>query len=193
MEIILATNNKYKYEEISKILPQFIKLLSLNDIKYFDKIDEPYNTIEDNALHKARVLYHLTGKNIIADDTALEIEALNGAPGVFSARFAGENCSYQDNIDKVLTLLKDVKKRKATFRTIIALIINGKEYIFEGKIEGHITEKPRGENGFGYDPIFQPDGYTKTFAEMSLDEKNKISHRYKAIQKLIDFLNNIIK
>lgn len=190
MELLFATNNKNKFEEIKNILPTSIKILSLEDIGFNQKIDEPFLTIEENALHKARILYHLTKKNVISDDTALEIEALNGEPGVFSARYAGENCSYEDNINKVLTLMKNINNRKAVFRTIICLIFNDKEYLFEGKIEGVITKEPKGINGFGYDPIFQPLGYMKTFAEMSMEEKNKISHRSQAINKFIEFINN---
>lgn len=190
MELLFATNNKNKFEEIKNILPPTIKLLSLNDIGFNQKIDEPFLTIEENALHKARTLHLLTKKNVISDDTALEIEALDAQPGVFSARFAGENCSYEDNINKVLTLMKDIDNRKAVFRTIICLIFNNKEYLFEGKIEGIITKEPRGKNGFGYDPIFQPSGSMKTFAEMSMEEKSKISHRSQAINKFIEFINN---
>ena len=193
MELLVATHNKHKFEEIKSIIPSTFKLLSLNDINFNKEIEEPYLTIEENALHKAKTLYALTGMNIIADDTALEIEALYNKPGVFSARFAGENCSYKDNINKVLTLMKDKNNRKAKFRTIIALILNGTEYIFEGKIEGNITKQPRGNMGFGYDPIFEPIGYNKTFAEMSSDEKNKISHRYIALNNLMEFLNNYLQ
>ncbi|NPA68827.1 MAG: non-canonical purine NTP diphosphatase [Chlorobi bacterium] len=191
MELVFATNNKHKLEEVKKILNNKFKILSLNDINCFEEIPETQKTIKGNASQKAHYIYDKYKKNCFADDTGLEIEALNGEPGVYSARYAGENCSFEDNVKKVLQKLEGIKNRKARFKTVISLIINNKEYLFEGIINGTVIDKKRGKSGFGYDPIFLPDGFNKTFAEMLPEEKNKISHRALATQKLINFLENI--
>ncbi|MDX9697226.1 MAG: non-canonical purine NTP diphosphatase [Bacteroidales bacterium] len=188
MELVFATNNRHKLEEIQHLLGSKIKLLSLNDIHCSEEIPEDYFTLEENASQKARYIFDKYNVNCFADDTGLEIEFLKGEPGVLSARYAGENKDSQANIDKVLTELKGVNNRKARFRTVIALIINGCETQFEGIVEGTILTERHGDSGFGYDPIFLPDGYNLSFAEMNLNDKNKISHRARAINKLVDFI-----
>ncbi len=188
MELVFATNNRHKLEEIQHLLGSKIKLLSLNDIHCSEEIPEDYFTLEENASQKARYIFDKYNVNCFADDTGLEIEFLKGKPGVLSARYAGENKDSQANIDKVLTELKGVNNRKARFRTVIALIINGCETQFEGIVEGTILTERHGDSGFGYDPIFLPDGYNLSFAEMNLNDKNKISHRARAINKLVDFI-----
>lgn len=193
MQLVFATSNINKLKEIQAIVGNEYQLLSLKDIGYTQEIEEPYNTIEENALHKAKTIFKSHQINCFAEDTGLLIDALNGEPGVFSARYAGEHKSAEDNINKVLQQLKGVEqpKRKAKFKTAIALILNGKEYEFIGEAEGFINLKPIGSNGFGYDSIFFYPKFGKTFAQISLDEKNKISHRKKATQKLINFLKSI--
>jgi XTP/dITP diphosphohydrolase len=188
MEIVFATNNENKTREIRNILGSSFTLLSLSDLNINEEIPENEPTLEGNAMHKARYIYKIVNMDVFADDTGLEIDALNGMPGVNSARFAGENKDSDANIDKVLTLMGAAKNRKARFRTVIALIMNDKEYLFEGIVKGEILKEKRGDGGFGYDPVFVPEGYNITFAEMSLDEKNKISHRAKAFIKLKEFL-----
>lgn len=188
MKLVFATNNRHKLEEIQHLLGSKIKLLSLNDIHCSEEIPEDYFTLEENASQKARYIFDKYNVNCFADDTGLEIEFLKGKPGVLSARYAGENKDSQANIDKVLTELKGVNNRKARFRTVIALIINGCETQFEGIVEGTILTERHGDSGFGYDPIFLPDGYNLSFAEMNLNDKNKISHRARAINKLVDFI-----
>jgi len=169
------------------------QLLSLKDIGHTEDIEEPYSTLEENALHKANTIFKTHQINCFAEDTGLLIDVLNGEPGVFSARYAGKQRSAEDNINKVLQKMKGVEqdKRKARFKTVIALILNGKAYEFVGEVEGFINLEPVGTNGFGYDPIFYYADFGKTFAQISLDKKNKISHRKKATQKLINFLKNI--
>jgi XTP/dITP diphosphohydrolase len=189
MELVFATNNEHKLTEISHVLGNSFRLISLKDLKITDDIPEDFPTLEENALFKARFINKLTGKNVFADDTGLEIEAINGRPGVHSARFAGPGRDFDANIDKVLLLLGNNENRSAMFRTIIALIIDDKEYIFEGRVTGRITNERHGKNGFGYDPVFLPDGKDITFAEMDLDEKSTISHRADAIKKLKMFLS----
>jgi XTP/dITP diphosphohydrolase len=189
MKLVFASNNKHKVKEISHILDNKITLLSLEEINIREDIPEDEPLIEGNALFKARYVYNATGLNVFADDTGLEIEALNGQPGVHSARFAGENKDSSANISKVLKMLKGVENRKARFRTVIALIFENKEYLFEGIISGTIIDEKRGDEGFGYDPVFIPDGKNLTFAQMTLAEKNKISHRAIAFEKLKEFLN----
>jgi XTP/dITP diphosphohydrolase len=189
MKIVFATNNDNKIKEIRNLLGKSIKLLNLKDLNINEDIPENYPTLEENALFKARFINKLTGMNVFSDDTGLEIEALNGRPGVHSARFAGEHKNFQANIDKVLILMTGVKNRQARFRTVIALIINNVEYFFEGTISGTILAERRGDMGFGYDPIFLPDGENLSFAEMTLGEKNRISHRAIAFKKLELFLN----
>jgi len=188
MKIVFATNNENKTREIKNILGDSFTLLSLQDYNITEDIPENEDTLEGNALHKARTVYNMIHTNVFADDTGLEIDILDGLPGVHSARFAGENKDSAANIRKVLTMMGDTENRKARFRTIIALIIKGKEYIFEGMVNGRILTKERGNDGFGYDPVFIPDGQNITFAEMSLDEKNRISHRAIAFEKLKTFL-----
>jgi XTP/dITP diphosphohydrolase len=189
IKIIFATNNKHKLHEISNLLGDSFNLLSLKDVSIDEDIPEDFPTLKENALFKARYIYRATGMNVFADDTGLEIDALDGRPGVHSARFAGESKDFKANMDKVLMLMQGKENRKARFRTVIALIIDKKEYLFEGTIEGSILNKPRGSEGFGYDPIFLPDGKTESFAEMPLSEKNTISHRAVAFNKLKQFLS----
>lgn len=191
MEIVFASNNAHKLEEVSSKLPSQYKILSLKDI--FGEVDIPETgtTLNENAAIKARYVFERTGKNCFADDTGLEIEALNGEPGVYSARYAGENCTFQDNMDKVLSNLEGKSNRIAKFRTVICLILDGKEYFFEGKVDGEMLTEEHGEKGFGYDPVFRPNGFSESFAQMSLEQKNEISHRGKAVQKLVDFLSDL--
>ena len=190
MQIIFATNNDNKLKEIRHIIGNSFDLLSLGDINFEKDIPENEPTLEGNALFKARYIYQTTGMNVFADDTGLEIEALNGQPGVWSARFAGEDKDSNANIEKVLSLLEKSENRKARFRTVIALIFNSKEYLFEGIINGIIIREKKGIEGFGYDPVFVPEGKNLTFAEMDLDEKNTISHRAEAFKKLKEFLSH---
>jgi XTP/dITP diphosphohydrolase len=192
MELVFATNNKNKIEEVAHLLKNNFQLLSLQDIHCIEELPETGNTLKANALQKAKYIHERFGVNCFADDTGLKIEALNGEPGVFSARYAGEERNAKKNIEKVLTNMKGIKNRNAKFKTIIALLINNnKEYLFEGVINGTIATELKGHNGFGYDPIFIPDGNTKSFAAISLEEKNKISHRAIAVKKLAEFLNNL--
>jgi len=191
MKIVFATRNKHKLFEVSKILPNYIEILNLDDINCEAEIPETSDTIKGNALQKANYVKDHFGADCFADDTGLEIDALGGAPGVYSARWAGKNCSYLDNVNKTLKELKGIKNRTARFKTVIALNLNEKTYLFEGIIEGEITEHTLGVSGFGYDPIFRPEGYSETFAEMALEIKNKISHRAIAVEKLVAFLSAI--
>jgi XTP/dITP diphosphohydrolase len=188
MKIIFASNNVNKIREINNVLGTSFTLLSLKDINMNEDIPENEMTLEGNALHKARHIFNATGMSVFADDTGLEVEALNGRPGVHSARFAGESKDSDANIEKLLYLLRNETNRKARFRTVIALIFEGKEYLFEGTVPGTIITEKRGIKGFGYDPVFIPEGKTLTFAQMDLDEKNQISHRARAFEKLKLFL-----
>lgn len=188
IELVFATNNLNKLAEVQKMLPTSIKLLSLKDIGCNEDIDETESTLEGNAHLKARYIYENYHYNCFADDTGLEVEALNNRPGVYSARYAGKENNAEKNMQKVLSELKDVSNRKAQFRTVIALYLNKETYLFEGVCKGEILKEKRGEAGFGYDPVFMPKGYQKSFAEMETEEKGKISHRGKAILKLVDFL-----
>jgi len=188
MKLVFATNNKNKIKEIKNLIGNSIELLSLADINCHEEIPETSATIAGNALQKAQYVYEKYGYNCFADDTGLEIVSLNGEPGIYSARYAGEQRDANDNMDKVLINLKDQQNRNAHFKTVIALIIDGKETLFEGIAKGEITTTKSGSKGFGYDPIFKPLGYDITFSEMSLDEKNKISHRGKAVKQLSNFL-----
>ena len=190
MQIIFATNNDHKLKEIKHLLGDSFDLVSLSNINFTDDIPENEPTLEGNALFKAQFIHRITGINVFADDTGLEIEALGGKPGVMSARFAGESKDSNANIEKVLQLLGKADNRKAQFRTVIALIFNGKEYLFEGVVKGEIIRRNKGSKGFGYDPVFRPEGKDKTFAEMDLDEKNTISHRARAFGKLKEFLSS---
>lgn len=189
MELVFVTANQNKAAEVQKVVSENIKILSLKDIDCTDDIEETGTTFSDNALIKARYIFGKYKRNCFADDSGLEVEALAGAPGIYSARYAGEPKSDLNNIKKLLENLKDNNNRNACFKTVIALIVNAKEYTFEGKIEGEITREMKGTNGFGYDPVFIPKGYTKTFAEMSADEKNRISHRAIAMKKMNWFLS----
>ena len=189
MELIFATHNQNKVKEISAILPSMIKLKSLRDLNFTDQIPETSKTLKGNALIKARTIFNKFQRDCFADDTGLEVESLNGAPGVYSSRFAGNKKRDEDNIYKLIEELRNHDNTKAQFRTVIALIYNKKEFIFEGIIKGKIINEKKGDNGFGYDPIFQPEHNLLSFAELSTEEKNKISHRAKAFRKLIDFLN----
>ena len=190
-KLVFATNNLHKLEEVSAILGNQIELLGLNDINCHIDIPETADTLEGNALLKSRFIYENYGMNCFADDTGLEVEALEGAPGVYSARYAGDGHNSEANMIKLLDNLKEKKNRKAQFRTAISLIIDEKEYLFEGIIKGEIGTIKKGDSGFGYDPIFVPEGYNETFAELGSDIKNKISHRALAINKLCEFLHSL--
>ena len=189
-KLIFATNNAHKLEEVRAMLQPQYSIISLDEIGCHDDIPETAETLEGNALIKAQFVFDKYGLDCFADDTGLEIDALNGEPGVYSARYAGEACIPEDNIKKVLQLLGDSADRNARFRTSIALILEGKIHYFEGKVEGKIEFSPKGEQGFGYDPIFTPQGYDKSFAQLSAGEKNEISHRGLAIKKLVEFLQH---
>ena len=189
MKLVFATNNLNKLSEIKSLVPSGIEILSLNDINCNEELPETNPTLQENALQKAQYVYQNYGFSCFADDTGLEIEALGGAPGVYSARYAGEECKAEDNMQKVLKKLENEENRNAKFRTVIALIIKGKENLFEGECSGKITKTKSGVEGFGYDPIFTPEGYETTFAEMSKHEKGAISHRGIAVEKLVGFLH----
>lgn len=188
MTLVFASNNEHKIIEIKSLLGANITLLGLRDINVTEDIPEEETTIEGNALAKARYAHKISGMNVFADDTGLEIPSLGGLPGVHSARFAGENKDSSANIDKVLSMLHDKENRQARFRTVIALILDNKEYLFEGIVNGMIIHEKKGNAGFGYDPVFVPEDKTLTFAEMGLSEKNTISHRARAFEKLKEFL-----
>ena len=187
-EIVFATNNNHKLEELRKIADNQLQILSLSDINCNEEIDETGTTLEENALVKARYVKERYGYDCFADDTGLEVEALEGEPGVYSARYAGEGCHPEDNMQKLLSVLQGVKNRNARFRTVIALLINGEAHLFEGVVSGRIIEEKRGGSGFGYDPSFMPEGYQQTFAELGNDIKNRISHRAIATVQLMEFL-----
>lgn len=189
--LVFATNNRHKLEEIRSILGASYPIVSPDEIGCFEDIPETSDTLEGNALLKARHIKTHYGYNGFADDTGLEVKALNNAPGVYSARYAGESKDSNANMRKVLKELENLSDRSARFRTVIALILEEKEYLFEGVVEGTLIEEARGNAGFGYDPVFVPEGYTETFAEMDADVKNKISHRAKAVEKLKAFLDEV--
>lgn len=188
MKLVFASNNKNKIQEIQALVPNAIQIVSLEDIGCFEDIPETDDTIEGNAILKANYVTEKYGYDCFADDTGLEVETLNGAPGVYSARYAGEQKDANDNMDKLLSELSDKPNRKANFKTVIALNLNGKQNLFTGIINGKIIDKKIGTNGFGYDPIFVADGYEKTFAELTMEEKSTISHRGIAVKELILFL-----
>lgn len=190
MKIVFATNNQHKVDEIRSALPESFFIISLKETGIDIDIPEPHNTLQENAAEKARTIHHLTKTDCFSEDTGLEVYALNNEPGVHSARYAGEGKSFDKNIEKLLSKLGSSSEREARFRTVICLILENKEYFFEGICEGEIIAEKRGSKGFGYDPIFIPQGSAKTFAEMSMDEKNHFSHRRKATDKLVTFLNN---
>ena len=191
MALVFATNNRHKLEELQAILGTDFGLLSLNDIGCTDDIPEDEPTLEGNANQKSFYVYNKFGSNCFADDTGLEIEALGGEPGVYSARYAGDEKSAEANIEKVLNKMAKIKNRKARFRTVISLVIDGIEKQFEGVVEGEILTEKKGRSGFGYDPIFQPSGFSQSFAEMELADKNKISHRGRAVEKLVNYLKHL--
>ena len=187
-KIVFATNNKHKLDEIRKITAGKIEILSLSDINCNEDIEETGTTLEENALIKVRYIKNKYGYDCFADDTGLEVEALNGEPGVYSSRYAGAQCNPQDNMNKLLDALQGINNRNAQFRTVIAVTLNNNEHLFEGVVKGHITTEKHGSNGFGYDPVFMPSGYNQTFGELSDEVKNGISHRAVAMEKLIAFL-----
>jgi XTP/dITP diphosphohydrolase len=190
MQLVFATHNLHKLEEVKTLLNSNITVLSLKDINYTDEIEENETTLEGNALIKAKTIFKSLQENCFADDSGLLVDALNGEPGVYSARYAGSQKNDNDNMNKLLDKLKDIENRKAQFKTVLALILNEKEYLFEGIVHGVIAHEKKGTQGFGYDPIFIPDGYSKTFAELTSSEKSTISHRSIALKKLITFLQN---
>lgn len=187
-ELVFATNNKHKLQEVSEMLDGIVLIKSLNDIGLAGDIPETADTLDGNALQKAQWVYERTGLDCFADDTGLEVEALDGRPGVYSARYAGEHCSFDDNINKMLSEMQGKTNRRACFRTVICLIENGEPRYFEGRIDGQILTERYGKEGFGYDPIFMPDRFAVSFAEMPLEVKNHISHRGKAVAKLVEYL-----
>ena len=198
MNLIFATNNTHKLKEIRSLVSDNITILSLRDAGINTEIPEDFETLEENANQKSRFIYDITGTNCFADDTGLEVDSLNGEPGVYSARYSRMgDLQFPDmevskgNIHKLLLKLRNITERKARFRTVISLIINKQHFKFEGIAEGTILKTPRGEEGFGYDPVFQPEGSSLSFAEMSLLEKNRLSHRGKAVENLVDFLNQL--
>ena len=188
MKLIFATNNKHKLQEVRDIVGDRVEVLSLSDIDCNDDIPETADTLQGNALIKARYIYEKYGVDCFADDTGLEVEALDGAPGVYSARYAGEECDSEANMKKLLHNLTDKNNRNAQFRTVIALIINGEERLFNGIVKGVIATEKMGTSGFGYDPIFIPEGFSESFAQMDTSMKNSISHRYRATEELSKFL-----
>ncbi len=188
MNLVFATNNLHKVDEVMHKLNGYFSIQTLQEIGCHEDIPETADTLEGNALQKARYLYEKYGCDCFADDTGLEVEALDNAPGVYSARYAGEAKDPEANMEKLLNELSGKTNREARFRTVIALILDGKEYLFEGRINGQILEKRQGNEGFGYDPVFLPDGYEKSFAQLSMAEKNEISHRGRAIDRLLTFL-----
>ncbi|MFD2541770.1 non-canonical purine NTP diphosphatase [Lacinutrix gracilariae] len=190
MQLVFATNNLNKLKEVQSLIPEHITLLSLKDIGCFEDVPETQKTIEGNAIQKAEYIKEKYGYDCFADDTGLEVAALQGEPGVYSARYAGEQRNDQDNMNLLLSNLKDKPSRSAQFKTVVALHLNGKLETFTGICKGEITLEKQGEKGFGYDPIFKAEGFDKTFAQISIAEKNKVGHRGKAVTQLVDFLNN---
>jgi XTP/dITP diphosphohydrolase len=187
--LVFATNNQNKVDEIKKAIGNLFELVSLKDAGIDIDIPEPHNTLEENATEKSRTIYSMTGKNCFSEDTGLEVEGLNGEPGVKSARYSGEGRNFDANIEKVLLLLQGSKNRNARFKTVISLILNGEEHQFVGVCDGYITTERKGDNGFGYDAIFAPKGQHKTFGQMLIEEKNLYSHRKKATERLLTFLS----
>ena len=188
--LLFATNNLHKLREVQEIVGNSFRVFSLKDAGFTGDVPETQETIEGNARQKARFIFEKTGRNCFADDTGLEIDSLDGRPGVYSARYAGENCSFEDNIVKILAEMMHADNRKARFCCVVCLIIDDHEHIFEGRIEGTILKEKRGLEGFGFDPVFLPEGHTSTFAEMPSYLKNGISHRSRAINKMVRFLQN---
>ena len=192
-KLIFATNNQHKVEEIQSAIGDIIEVTSLKEAGIHVDIPEPHDTLEENSSEKSRTIHQLTGLNCFSEDTGLEVDSLNGEPGVKSARYAGEGKAFDKNIDKLLSKLGNNNNRKARFRTVISLVLDNKEYFFEGICDGEILTDRKGEKGFGYDSVFMPAGSAKSFAEMSIEEKNKFSHRKKAVDKMIAFLHEKIK
>jgi XTP/dITP diphosphohydrolase len=190
-KLVFATNNQHKLREVKQIIGGLADVLSLSDISLDTDIPETQDTIEGNARQKARFIYEKTGRDCFADDTGLEIQALSGRPGVYSARYAGEGCSFADNVNKVLAEMQGEQDRRACFRCAICLIYKGNEYLFEGRIDGVITLEPSGDGGFGYDPVFMPEGESRTFASMPPHLKNGLSHRGRAVHKMVRFLSSM--
>ena len=188
MKLVFATNNKHKLQEVRDIVGDWVEVLSLADINCYDDIPETADTLQGNALIKARHIYEKYGLDCFADDTGLEVEALDGAPGVYSARYAGEDCDSEANMRKLLENLTGKSNRNAQFRTVIALIINGEEMLFNGIVKGTIATEKKGDSGFGYDPVFIPEGHSDSFAQMGSEMKNSMSHRFRATQQLGDYL-----
>jgi XTP/dITP diphosphohydrolase len=193
MRLIFATNNQHKVDEIRSALPDSLSIITMKEAGIDIDIPEPHDTLQDNAAEKARTIRQITNENCFSEDTGLEVFSLNNEPGVKSARYAGEDKSFDKNIDKLLSKLENSENRQAQFRTVICLILQEKEYFFEGICKGEVINERKGEAGFGYDPVFIPEGSTKTFAQMSMEEKNAFSHRKKALDKLVEFLNSIAK
>ncbi|TKG93576.1 non-canonical purine NTP diphosphatase [Puteibacter caeruleilacunae] len=192
MKLVFATNNQHKMNELKRMLDEKIELVGLKEIGCVEEIPENQDTLEGNASEKSHYIFDRYQEACFADDTGLEIEALDNEPGVYSARYAGEEKDAESNMKKVLLKMAKIKNRKARFRTVISLILDDQqEILFEGVVEGKILEEKHGDEGFGYDPIFQPDGYEESFAEMSMEEKNKISHRGRAVRKLVEYLNQL--
>lgn len=190
-KIVFATNNQHKLDEVKKITEGLTEIVSLSEINCFDDIPETADTLEGNALQKAHYVKEKFGFDCFADDTGLEVEALNNAPGVYSARYAGPDHNSESNMKLLLKNMEGITNRNARFRTVIALLMDGKEYLFDGIVEGVIIDEKRGNSGFGYDPVFVPNGYNETFAQLGSDIKNNISHRAKAVLKLHDFLSKL--
>lgn len=188
MNLIVATSNAHKLHEIRQLIPATIELIGLGDIEWKEEIPETGHTFAENALQKARFVFERTNLPVIADDSGLQVEALGGRPGIYSARFSGIKATDHENVEKLLFELKGIDNRHARFVTSIALIINGMEYVFEGISDGHISKVRKGHHGFGYDPVFVPEGYDYTFAELSADTKNEVGHRGRAVKKLVSFL-----
>jgi XTP/dITP diphosphohydrolase len=188
--LIFATNNQHKVDEVKSVLNGIFEVVTLKDAGINIEIPEPFDTLEENALQKSGTIHRLTNRNCFSEDTGLEVFALNGAPGVKSARYAGEQASFSDNVQKLLIEMKGIQNREARFRTVISLILNNKEYQFEGICSGKISTEASGEKGFGYDPVFIPDGDNRCFADMTMEEKNQYSHRQKAMTQLISFLKS---
>ena len=192
-KIIFASNNKHKAEEIRAVLGSAFDIITLKEAGIAIDIPEPHDTLQENAREKSMVIHRLTGMDCFSEDTGLEVDALNGAPGVRSARYAGEHANADDNLQKLLAAMKGIDNRTARFRTVVSLVLNGQEYIFEGKCEGSITDQAYGTTGFGYDPVFRPVQYDQTFAELGIEVKSAISHRKKAIEKMTVFLGSTEK
>ena len=193
MELFFATHNQHKLQEATAIIGSSCIVKGLTELGCFEEIPETADSLLGNALQKAQYVHNKYGVNCFSDDTGLEIEALDGRPGVYSARYAGPACSFQDNVRKVMAEMEGITNRKACFKTVVALILDGKEYIFEGRVDGEIITEQRGTAGFGYDPIFRPIGFDQTFAEMDEAAKNAISHRGRAMQALTEFLKTYVK